>query len=150
MPDIVDQATRSRMMAGIRGKDTKPEMRVRRWLHARGYRYRLHPAVLPGHPDLILPRYRTAVFVNGCFWHRHEHCRLAYEPKTRASFWQEKFRANIDRDARVTRELISLGWSVETVWECETRGARLDERLRRLEANLQASPAHSRYSVART
>lgn len=149
MPDIVDQATRSRMMAGIRSKDTQPEMRVRRWLHARGYRYRLHPAGLPGHPDLILPRYRTVVFVNGCFWHRHEDCRFAYEPKTRASFWQAKFRANLERDARVSRDLSSLGWNVEIVWECETRGNRLEERLGRLEVALRASPVQT-YSDART
>ncbi len=120
--DVVDAATRSRMMAGIRGKDTKPELIVRRFLHRAGPRFRLH-AKLPGKPDLVLPKHRAAVFVHGCFWHRHEGCRYATTPANNAAAWQEKFAANVRRDAKVRQQLEELGWRVLVIWSCE-----LDER----------------------
>lgn len=119
MPDIVSPETRSRMMSGIRGRNTKPELAVRRYLHARGFRYRLHVRELPGKPDIVLPRYRTAVFVHGCFWHRHEGCRFAYTPKSRQQFWLAKLEGNAVRDERAAQRLRDLGWRVEVVWECE-------------------------------
>ena len=118
--DVVDAATRSRMMAGIRGKDTKPELIVRRFLHRAGLRFRLQ-AMLPGKPDLVLPKYRAVVFVHGCFWHRHERCRYTTTPSTRPEFWQAKFDANVIRDAAIRGQLIETGWRVATVWECSLR-----------------------------
>lgn len=121
MTDIVDQQTRSRMMAGIRGKDTKPELALRRALHARGFRFRLHSGKVPGRPDLVLPKHRAVVFVHGCFWHRHEGCRYATIPATRPEFWQAKFDANAARDSAVRTSLLQDGWRVATVWECALR-----------------------------
>jgi DNA mismatch endonuclease, patch repair protein len=109
------------MMSGIRGKNTKPEVRVRSYLHRAGFRFRLHPRGLPGRPDLVLPRYRTAVFIHGCFWHRHPGCRFAYTPKSNLPFWQKKFDENVARDLVKARELRSQGWRVRVIWECQTR-----------------------------
>lgn len=122
--DVVDPVTRSRMMAGIRGKDTQPELIVRSFLHRAGLRFRLH-AKLPGRPDLVLPKYRTAVFVHGCFWHRHEGCRHAATPASNASFWQEKFASNVRRDAKVKQQHEELGWRVLVIWSCELNERRL-------------------------
>jgi DNA mismatch endonuclease (patch repair protein) len=119
--DVVDSATRSRMMSGIRSKDTKPEMTVRRYLHARGFRYRLHARDLPGSPDLVLPKYRVAILVHGCFWHRHPGCRFATTPASNIERWNAKFQTNIDRDARKLASLQEAGWRVIVVWECELR-----------------------------
>lgn len=105
-------------MSGIRGKNTKPELTVRKFLHRKGLRFRLH-AKLPGKPDLTFPKYKTAVFVHGCFWHRHEGCRFSTTPKNNAGFWQKKFAANVERDARATAQLEELGWRVLIVWECQ-------------------------------
>ena len=105
-------------MSGIRGKNTKPEITVRKFLHRKGLRFRLH-AKLPGKPDLTFPKYKTAVFVHGCFWHRHEGCRFSTTPKNNADFWQKKFAANVERDARATAQLDELGWRVLVVWECQ-------------------------------
>ena len=127
MADIVDKATRSRMMSGIRGKDTKIELEVRRGLHALGFRYRLGGAGLPGRPDIVLPKYRTVVFVHGCFWHQHD-CHLFRLPKTRPEFWKAKVDANRIRDRRVEVELARLGWHIETVWECKLRGASPEQK----------------------
>lgn len=123
MVDIVDAQTRSRMMAGIRGRNTKPEVALRRALHARGYRYRLHVKELAGRPDFVLARYRVAVFVHGCFWHRHEGCRYSTTPATRPEFWQAKFKGNVARDRRHVRELRTEGWRVAIVWECSIKDA---------------------------
>jgi DNA mismatch endonuclease (patch repair protein) len=120
MTDIVDRATRSRMMSGIRGKDTSPEILVRKFLHRAGLRFRLHVRNLPGRPDIVLPRYRTIVLVNGCFWHRHEGCRYSYMPKSRIAFWKQKFLKNVERDERNQQSLREAGWRVYVVWECET------------------------------
>lgn len=121
MTDVVDQQTRSRMMAGIKGRDTKPELAVRSYLHAAGLRFRLHDKHLPGRPDIVLRRYRTVVFVHGCFWHRHPGCRYATVPASRQEFWSSKFASNVERDRRDVASLEELGWRVITVWECETR-----------------------------
>jgi len=108
------------MMAGIRGKDTKPEMIVRRALHARGFRYTLHNRKLPGSPDLCFPKYRAVIFVHGCFWHGHE-CRLFKLPKTRTDFWVQKIEANRARDLRSENALKKSGWRVTQVWECQIK-----------------------------
>jgi len=121
--DIVDKQTRSRMMAGIKGKDTKPELALRRALHARGFRYRLHSKSVPGRPDLVFPKHHAIVFVHGCFWHRHEGCRYTTTPSTRPEFWQAKFDANVIRDAAIGDRVIEAGWRVATVWECSLRKA---------------------------
>lgn len=121
MADIVSPAVRSRMMSGIRSTDTKPEMLVRRSLHAAGFRYRLHDGRLPGRPDLVLPRYRAVIFVHGCFWHGHG-CHLFRLPGTRREFWQEKIAGNARRDGEATARLYGSGWRVATVWECSLRG----------------------------
>lgn len=121
MSDIVDQQTRSRMMSAIRGKDTKPELALRRALHARGFRFWLHSKKVHGRPDLVLPKYRAVVFVHGCFWHRHEGCRYATVPATRPEFWRAKFDANRARDRAVRTRLLEDGWRVAAVWECNLR-----------------------------
>ncbi len=106
-------------MSHIRGKDTGPEKRLRSLLHRSGYRYRLHHPNLPGRPDIVLPKYHTAVFVHGCYWHRHEGCPRTTTPKSRTMFWQAKFDRTVERDKRKTEELLQIGWRVITVWECE-------------------------------
>ena len=127
MADIVDVKTRSRMMAGIGTKNTKPEIVVRQMLFRMGFRYRLHRTDLPGKPDLVLPAWDVAVLVNGCFWHGHE-CHLFKWPKTNRKFWREKISKNRERDLRVQKELNALGWHVMIVWECTTR-AKTDRQL---------------------
>ena len=117
MTDVVDKATRSRMMSGIRGKDTKPEMAVRRGLHRRGHRYKLHDKQLPGKPDLVLPRYKAVIFVQGCFWHRHE-CYLFKWPKSQTAFWRDKLSKNWERDMSNQSLLLRQGWRIAVVWEC--------------------------------
>ncbi|AUM72980.1 very short patch repair endonuclease [Paracoccus jeotgali] len=121
MADSLTPEARSRNMSKIRGRDTGPEMRVRRAAHALGLRFRLYRRQLPGTPDLVFPRRRAALFVHGCFWHRHPGCRFATTPKTRADFWQAKFEGNVARDARKKGELQRGGWTPVTIWECETR-----------------------------
>lgn len=121
MADVVDANTRSRMMAGIKGKNTTPEIRLRKALHRAGFRFRLHDPSLPGKPDIILPRYRAAIFVHGCFWHRHAGCKNATSPKTNAIFWEEKFTRNVERDASNVAKLHDIGWRVSIVWECAVR-----------------------------
>lgn len=110
-------------MSGIRGKDTKPEMQVRRMLHAAGYRYRLHDRKLPGKPDLVLRKHRVVIMVQGCFWHGHDNCRLFRLPKSRTEFWKEKISGNIARDSRNLAELGELGWRSVLIWECALKGA---------------------------
>ncbi|WHS59662.1 MULTISPECIES: very short patch repair endonuclease [unclassified Pseudomonas] len=119
--DVVDKETRSRMMAAITGKNTQPELALRRFLHANGYRFRLHRKDLPGKPDIVIPKLRTCIFVHGCFWHRHAGCRYATTPKTRSEFWAAKFSRNVERDLENVYALRSLGWRVITVWECEIK-----------------------------
>ena len=126
MVDIVDAATRSRMMAGIRGKHTRPEVGLRRSLHARGLRFRLHVRSLPGVPDIVLPRWRAAILVQGCFWHRHEGCRYATTPATRPEFWEKKFRETVARDRRNADLLVKVGLRVAVVWECALKSQGAD------------------------
>ena len=121
MTDVVNPQVRSRMMASIRGKDTKPELALRKALHGLGLRYRLHARDLPGKPDLVFPRFKTVVFVHGCFWHRHPDCRYASTPATRPEFWSAKFAGNVARDQRVSTSLQANGWLVLTVWECDIK-----------------------------
>ena len=124
MADVVDRATRSRMMSAIRGRDTRPELEVRRLLHREGVRFRLH-AALPGKPDLVFPKYEAVVFVHGCFWHRHPNCRYATTPASNQEFWQAKFNANVARDKRVLARLRREGWRVFTVWACRITEGRM-------------------------
>lgn len=121
MADVVSKAKRSEMMAGIRSKDTKPEMLIRKGLHQWGYRFKLHNKDLPGKPDIVLPKHRAVIFVNGCFWHGHD-CHLFKWPKTREEFWREKILANIDRDFSADAALSETGWRLAKVWECATKG----------------------------
>jgi DNA mismatch endonuclease, patch repair protein len=129
MTEGVDPA-RSAQMALIRGKNTKPEMRVRKALHAAGLRYRLHDKRLPGKPDLVFPRRCVAVFVNGCFFHQHPGCSRARLPKSRRDFWEAKLEGNVDRDRRKHAELAAAGWTALVIWECETEKLEQVERLR--------------------
>jgi DNA mismatch endonuclease, patch repair protein len=115
---------RSRMMAGIKAKNTKPEMVVRRAIHAMGYRFRLHRRDLPGTPDIVLPRLNKVVLVHGCFWHRHAGCKYAYMPRSNVTFWSGKFDANVRRDRAAVEALKSMRWDVLTIWECETRDSK--------------------------
>jgi DNA mismatch endonuclease, patch repair protein len=126
MADVVSADVRSRMMSGIRSTNTKPELFIRRALHALGFRFRLHARDLPGKPDIVLPRHRAVVFVNGCFWHGHD-CHLFKWPATRREFWREKISRNALNDAAAADKLLVAGWNVATVWECATKGrTRLD------------------------
>lgn len=120
MVDVVAPAVRSRMMGAIHGRDTQPEMRVRRYLHAVGLRFRLHGRDSPGRPDIVFPSRKLVIFVHGCFWHRHPNCVYATTPSTRPDFWQTKFAANTARDAAAVARLLQLGWQVLTIWECES------------------------------
>ena len=124
MVDFLSPAERSERMSRIRSKNTSPEVALRRELHAMGFRFRLHRKDLPGKPDIVLPRYRTAVFVHGCFWHRHDGCKVATTPKSNTGFWQEKFDRNVARDARSEDLLKDQGWKVIVVWECELSSRR--------------------------
>ena len=121
MTDIMTREQRSRCMSAIRGKDTKPEMTVRKYLFSRGLRFRLQVKKLPGRPDIVLPKYRTVIFVDGCFWHGHEGCRYYRLPKSNVEFWQNKISRNIERDRFADAALARLGWRVIRVWECDIR-----------------------------
>lgn len=123
MTDVVDSATRSKMMSGIRGKDTKPEMIVRKALFSCGFRYRLHRRDLPGAPDIVMASRKIVIFVHGCFWHKHTNCKFAKFPSTRTEFWSTKLQGNATRDQLAISSLQSSGWRVLVVWECVTRDA---------------------------
>lgn len=125
-------------MARIRGRDTAPELTVRRFLHRRGLRYRLHARDLPGRPDIVLPRYRSVVMVHGCFWHQHPGCRFATKPATRADFWASKLRSNVRRDSEQAERLQLLGWRVHVAWECHLAEPDLEELL----ATIRTVPKH--------
>lgn len=142
VPDVVDAATRSRMMAGIKGANTRPELVLRKALHARGVRFRLHAPSLPGRPDIVFPRFRAVCFVHGCFWHRHEGCRFTTSPRTREEFWQSKFVVNVDRDRRKQDELTNAGWRVAVVWECALRRRDGDTAAATLTAWLHGTGRH--------
>ncbi|MEC9067650.1 MAG: DNA mismatch endonuclease Vsr [Pseudomonadota bacterium] len=133
MADTLTKLQRSERMGKVRHKDTKPELAVRRLVHSLGYRYRLHRAGLPGKPDLVFPSRKKVIFVHGCFWHRHPdpECKLARMPKSRLDFWGPKLEANRERDERVHRELLDLGWKPLAIWECEVKGSeQLENKVR--------------------
>jgi DNA mismatch endonuclease (patch repair protein) len=133
MPDQFSPAERSEIMRRVKSGDTTPEMVVRRLVHQMGYRYRLRRRDLPGQPDLVLPRLGKAIFVHGCFWHRHACAAGESTPASRVEYWQAKFARNVNRDRRDVRRLRRMGWSVLVVWECQTRAARRESLRRRLE-----------------
>jgi len=126
LTDFLSKAERSLRMSRIRGKNTKPEVSLRKKLHRLGLRYRLHVTSLPGKPDIVLSKYRAVVFVHGCFWHHHQDCKVANDPKSNSEFWQRKFEANITRDRLNEARLVELGWRVFVVWECEVTLSRLE------------------------
>lgn len=137
MADIKTKESRSYNMSRIAGKDTKPEELVRKYLFSRGFRYRKNVRKLPGSPDLVLPKYRTVVFVNGCFWHGHEGCKYFVWPKSNVEFWKKKIEANISRDQRKEAQLRNMGWNVLIVWECELRPPKRQATLEGLENKLK-------------
>ncbi len=132
MVDRISPEHRSWNMSRIRGKDTKPELIVSSHLHKMGFRFRLHRKDLPGKPDIVLPKYKTVIFVHGCFWHRHKNCKYSYNPKSRKEFWREKFEGNVERDKRNRKKLSSLDWKAVVLWECQiTDNAKLQQLIRK-------------------
>ena len=121
MADVVDRATRSAMMAGIKGRHTRPELIVRRYLHKEGFRFRLHVPDLPGRPDIVLPKWNAVIDVRGCFWHRHTGCKLTSSPSTRVDFWERKFASNVERDRLNSKLVQEAGWRLAIMWECALR-----------------------------
>jgi len=138
MPDVHTPQTRSYNMSRIRSKDTKPEMLVRRFLHARGYRYKLHDKTLPGKPDIVLPKLRTAIFVHGCFWHGHNNCKYFVVPKTRTAWWLNKINGNIANDKKHLAQLRKSGWRVINIWECQLRAKTQTKTLSKLLSKISA------------
>lgn len=134
--DVHDQKTRSYNMSRIKGKDTKPEETVRKYLFSQGFRYRKNDKRLPGKPDIVLPKYKTVIFVNGCFWHKHEGCKYFVWPKNNAKFWKEKIESNIARDKKQYDELQNAGWNVIIIWECELKKKQRKDTLERLVSEL--------------
>ncbi len=141
---------RSRCMAAIKGKDTKPEMIVRKYLFSRGLRFRVQVRKLPGTPDIVLPKYKTAIFVNGCFWHGHEGCKYFRLPKSNVEFWREKIERNIERDKESMKALFDLGWKVIRVWECELRNKANREAILNKIYNSITTSGNSGYSLEET
>lgn len=139
MADVHDKRTRSYNMSKIRSKDTKPEMIVRKYLFARGFRYRLHDKKLPGKPDLVLPKYSTVIFVHGCFWHGHEGCKYFVVPKTRTEWWLNKINRNKELDQKSSLELKRMKWKVITVFECELKNGKAEATLGNLTKQLKES-----------
>jgi DNA mismatch endonuclease (patch repair protein) len=139
MSDVVDSRTRSRMMGAVRSRDTAPELRVRKYLHGCGLRYRVHVGNLPGCPDLVFPRYKVIVFVHGCFWHQHSGCRKASLPTANREFWTQKLEGNVRRDAAIISNLEQAGWRVLVIWECQTRD---EDQLRTLYSSIRENADH--------
>lgn len=137
MADVHTPEQRSYNMSRIRGKDTKPEELVRKYLFSQGFRYRKNDARLPGKPDIVLPKYKTVIFVNGCFWHAHEGCKYFVWPQNNASFWKKKIESNVNRDKNNFELLSNMGWRVVTIWECELKKSKAYERLAQLEQQLR-------------
>jgi len=137
--DFLEPNERSERMSRIRSRDTKPELALRRALHHLGLRFRLGGAGLPGRPDLVLPKHGAVVFVHGCFWHRHDGCKIASVPKSNVEFWVTKFARNVERDARVTNELEALGWRVIVAWECQLSRALIFATAQRLVAHIRVN-----------
>ena len=130
--DIMSKEQRRHCMSSIKGRNTKPELLVRKFLFARGFRYRLNHPRLPGHPDIVLRKYKTCIFVNGCFWHKHEGCKYFVIPKTRTEFWMNKINRNQERDKDVKQQLSKMGWHSITIWECELKPSNKDKTLESL------------------
>lgn len=150
MSDVMTSEQRSRCMAAVKGKDTKPEMIVRKYLFSQGLRFRVQVRKLPGNPDIVLPKYKTVIFVNGCFWHGHEGCKYFRLPKSNVEFWKEKIERNIERDRESMRALLDLGWKVIRVWECELRNkANREETLNKIYNSITSSDG-SNYSFEET
>lgn len=129
MADVLTPAQRHDCMSRIRGRNTKPEMTVRSWLHRNGYRFRIHQPDLPGKPDIVLKKYHLAIFVNGCYWHRHPGCRYAAMPATNREFWMKKFAQNVSRDQACIEKLEASGWNTLVIWECQVCDGTFAERL---------------------
>ena len=144
MSDSLSPQQRHAAMSAIHGKDTKPEIIVRKWLWRHGYRYRLNHRRLPGKPDIVMRKYRTCIFVNGCFWHGHEGCRYYTVPKTNTEFWLDKVRRNQERDSKVLQQLTSMGWHSITIWECELKPAKREATLNSLVYTLNKIFLHDR------
>lgn len=142
MADVHDPETRSYNMSRIKGADTKPEEIVRKYLFSKGFRYRKNDKRYPGKPDIVLPKYKTAIFINGCFWHKHEGCKYFKWPKTNAEFWTDKITRNVERDKQNYAELESQGWHVLVIWECELRKREIDITMERVIRHIQ-SPANT-------
>lgn len=134
--DVHDKKTRSYNMSQIKGKNTKPEELVRKYLFSQGFRYRKNDKRLPGSPDIVLPKYKTVIFVNGCFWHGHEGCKYFVWPKSNQVFWKNKIETNIARDKKQTKALEELGWKVVVVWECELKKEKQQYTLEKIKENL--------------
>lgn len=143
MPDCFTKEERSRVMRSIPSSGTRPEIIARRGLHAAGLRFQRRPSELPGTPDLVLPRWRTVIFVHGCFWHRHRCLAGQSLPATRRDYWEAKFRRNVQRDRRVRRELIEDGWNVIVIWECELRTATRDRTVARVVRRVRGERSRS-------
>lgn len=137
MTDVFSKETRSRIMSLIKGKNTKPEMIVRKYLFSKGFRYRVNVSSLPGKPDIVLPKYKTVIFINGCFWHGHQGCKYFVLPKTRTDWWKAKIQRNVDRDAAEHDQLHSMGWHTMVVWECQLKPKVREETLNEIELLLQ-------------
>ena len=141
MADVLTPKQRSYNMSQIHGKDTKPEELVRKFLFSQGFRYRKNDARLPGKPDIVLPKYKTVIFVNGCFWHKHEGCRYFVWPKNNAVFWKEKITGNVVRDQENYEKLRNLGWRIITIWECELKPHNRESTLIRVLSELRENHA---------
>ena len=137
MADKLTSEQRSWNMRQIKSKDTQIEISVRRWLFARGFRFRKNDKRYPGKPDIVLPKYKTVIFINGCFWHRHENCKLATTPKTRTDFWLKKFQKNVENDSSHREQLESMGWKVIVLWECELKKNKFEDTMKRLDSKLR-------------
>lgn len=141
MADVHTPEQRSRNMSAIRSKNTKPEEIVRKYLFAQGFRYRKNVSQLPGKPDIVLPKYKTVIFVNGCFWHKHEGCRYFVWPKNNAEFWKSKIEGNVARDKQNESQLISMGWNVIVIWECQLKKTFKENTLKQLEDQIRCNNA---------
>lgn len=145
MTDHISPEHRSWNMSRIKGKDTKIEVQVRSWLFSRGFRFRKNDKRYPGNPDIVLPKYKTVIFVNGCFWHRHEGCKYATMPKTRIDYWNAKFERNVANDRLHVQQLESLGWNVITLWECELKKSVFLQTMEAVETNLRSNKKEGLY-----
>ena len=137
MADVHDTAIRSYNMSRIKGKDTKPEETVRKYLVSKGFRYRKNVSTLPGKPDIVLPKYKTCIFVHGCFWHKHEGCKYFVWPKSNEEFWKDKLEKNVARDKNEQAELEKMGWHILIVWECQLKKKNKEQTLRELEEKIK-------------